>query len=223
MEERTRAQIKLLVKYEGNVIDDLNFEYATKTISDRRQQLKSTHFKLAPQQSIQPQMIRPIISDSTQMPITLIFPSAETVPAFTKNTLNLDIPLITSPAANQQQSPEQLASQCYEAADVYEDNFHLSNAHNQDAVQVVNPADETVEVNISSSGLPGQTETVNAETNTEPICSICYNLRGQVKPFWIRCNDPFCYYIVHAACLGFAVNHSSYLKMLPGFYCETHR
>lgn len=72
-------------------------------------------------------------------------------------------------------------------------------------------------------------------TNTEPICSICLNNEGSddnkgnkkkfksENPFWIRCNDPFCYDMVHASCVGFMITHDSHLKQLPAFYCKSHR
>ncbi|CAL8139866.1 unnamed protein product [Orchesella dallaii] len=70
--------------------------------------------------------------------------------------------------------------------------------------------------------------TMDCSTNTEPICSICGNVgvgsdNNERKVFWIRCNDPFCYDMVHASCVGFMITCSSSLKQLPAFYCKTHR
>lgn len=72
-----------------------------------------------------------------------------------------------------------------------------------------------------------------SSTNTEPVCSICFKsgeyssssctTDSSTKSFWIRCNDPFCYDMVHTACVGFVVTHRAHLKQLPAFYCKAHR
>lgn len=98
--------------------------------------------------------------------------------------------------------------------------------------------------NNSSQNSPAEmTATVSREmkdssTNTEPICSICSNScekstltshgrtgaeNSSKKAFWIRCNDPFCFDVVHTSCVGFVVTHNSHLKQLPAFYCKLHR
>ena len=60
-----------------------------------------------------------------------------------------------------------------------------------------------------------------------PICVKCRSSipRKTVNGFvgWIRCNDPLCQYLVHAACIGFHVASRESLKMLPPFSCEAHR